>query len=923
MSDSAVFLTYDSAKLAGYDDLAVRLNNLVLDLITQNDGVFGDILSNSLARSFDRFQVYRFRSLSEEQASILFGIINRKKDLESINEGQRFDELLKAQEQELESRKVKEELRKKAEREKQIAPLRKKIIRELADNFLAKDKAMHDRGYADYGLSEEEYSDIKIEFIKSWASESLNLDLSSEQALAVAALHGDVRVTARAGSGKTRTIITRTQFLNQVCGVEQDEILMLAFNRDAAKELRERVGEGFNPHVMTFHALAWALVHPEEDIVFDKEATGQMLQSRLVQNSIDEHLREDGQWLGKIKDLMLSHFRSDWEGIVAGRYHFSKDEFLRYRRSLRSETLRGEYVKSFGERHIANTLFEHGIEYEYERNVRWEYDYPYRPDFVLKGLSDKVVVIEYFGMAGDPDYDKGSFEKREFWSRQEDCVLLEYRPVDIMQGGPELFSEKLILDLREQGIIGQRLNEDEIWEKVKGRSLDRFTGSVKSFVARCRKKGWGEKQLSGFIAAHRPLGEAEQLFLEVGSSVYLGYCQELIDKQKEDFDGLMIRAVQLVKSGASEFKRDKGNECGDLKNIKYVMIDEFQDFTDAFQALVYAIISVNPDVQFFCVGDDWQSINGFAGSDLGLFHGFGGNFRDGLEFSLSANYRSPKSMVTLGNRLMKGFGSTAIAVLPLEGWVRECDVSNFRPSPKEHELYGNQKRTPALCRLIKSMLSTCTSVVMLCRKNSFPWRVPNERRSGLGTDLDHFLHYIRLQFPEPVRSRISISSVHSFKGRESEGVIVIDAEDRNYPLIHPTWFFYRLFGDTLDTIESEEKRLFYVAISRAKNRLALLTNGMQRSPYLEDLGNLPSIDWSELPSMSLGMSSHIEIRVQNGFDIKDQLKSYGFRFNGGQHPFWSKVVVESDFDGQAMRKSDWYQLADGKYKVEVVSEGDQ
>ncbi|PLS83123.1 MAG: DNA helicase UvrD, partial [Actinobacteria bacterium] len=233
-------------------------------------------------------------------------------------------------------------------------------------------------------VGDEEYGELKTSFVRRWAERELGQDLDLEQAAAVAATSGDVQVVARAGSGKTRTLVTRTIFLQKHCGVSPREIRLLAFNKKAADEMKGRLAEALGedlPHVMTFHALAHALVHPEEDLVFDDASADQLGHSREVQEVIDEHVRSE-EYGDRIRDLMLAQFRDDWERIVDGRFQLTMDEFLAHRRALPRESLKGDYVKSYGEKVIANALFEHGIGYKYECNFRWN-GFNYRPDFTI------------------------------------------------------------------------------------------------------------------------------------------------------------------------------------------------------------------------------------------------------------------------------------------------------------------------------------------------------------------------------------------------------------------------------------------------------------------------------------------------------------------------------------------------------------
>ncbi len=359
-------------------------------------------------------------------------------------------------------------------------------------------------------------------------------------------------------------------------------LLLLAFNSDAALKMREALDsalKGNLPHIMTFHALAYALVHPDEDIIYDEPSAGNQGLSVEIQSVIDEHLQSD-KYRPLIRDLMLMHFRDDWERIVDGGFHMPIDELIDYRRSLPRETLRGEYVKSFGERLIANTLFENDIvDYKYESNFRWS-GINYKPDFIVPLPNHCGVVIEYFGLNGDPDYDQMSEEKRNFWNQKDGWIFLEFSPNDITAGGVDNFVSLLLGKLKLSGIKVNHLSDEEIWRRIPRRHIDRFTATMRSFVSRCRKLNLDPEDLRNIVNLHEPISEAEGLFLKVGGSVYSGYLQKLKDNHQDDFDGLMLRAVKLLKSGVSKFVRDKGKERGDLRNIRFVLIDEFQDFSE-------------------------------------------------------------------------------------------------------------------------------------------------------------------------------------------------------------------------------------------------------------------------------------------------------------------------------------------------------
>lgn len=772
-------------------------------------------------------------------------------------------------------------------------------------------------------LSDSEYAALKSRFVQKWTLEELDLELDLQQAAAVAAVDGDVQVVARAGAGKTRTLVARALFLQKHCGVPPGSLLLLAFNKKAATEMSNRLGKvlgGDVPHVMTFHALAYALVHPEEQLIYDEPSAGNLGLSRQIQRVIDEHLQSEAH-RPLMRDLMLMHFREDWERIVEGGFDLPIDELISYRKALPRETLKGDYVKSFGERLIANTLFENDIDYEYEYNFRWG-GVNYKPDFTILLPDRRGVVVEYFGLKGDRDYDEMSQRKRQFWRQHDGWTMLEYSPSDIASIGEENFATRLIEELAENGVTGRHLSEEELWERIRRRAIDKFTGAIRSFVSRCRKQNLGPEALRHMVERHTSITEAERLFLRLGMSVYADYIRQLSDDGQEDFDGLMWRAVSSVADGQTRFARDKGREQGDIKNLRFVLIDEFQDFSPMFYALSQGIRSVSPKVEFFCVGDDWQAINGFAGSDLSFFEDFGAYFRSTKILNVSTNYRSPARVVQLGNALMTGLGTPAVPDRSDSGWVRTACLSEFAPSASEKMRHGGDEATPAVLRLVKRLLDSGREVVMLARRNAVPWYVsyPPELRPGL-VGLERFCEHIRSFLPVEDQKRVTASTAHKYKGLEKQAVIALDVDEGSYPLIHPNWVFLRVFGDSVARIEAEERRLLYVTLTRSMHSLIVLSDDIKReSPYLSDIRSrivLGSVTWSELAPVPSLDGARLEVRVFNAYDVRDEIRGH-YRFpglDGGK--YWWRSVMAEGFDFEALCSQPWAQSG---VRIEVYSE---
>lgn len=768
-------------------------------------------------------------------------------------------------------------------------------------------------------ISSQAYEAEKISYVQSWIKQHLASDSDAEQAMAIGAVESHVQVIARAGSGKTTTLVNRALFLQQHCRVSPHEMLLLAFNRKAAQEISERLSnktQGSIPHAMTFHALAYALVHPEEGILFD-EPDGEQSKSRALQSVIDDYLRtDDGH--DDMRELMMAHFREDWERIALGGYDRDRDDMLRYRRSLPKEGLDGTYLKSFGEKVIADFLFEYNINYKYERNFWWN-GINYRPDFTLENYG---VVIEYFGLKGVLDYDKLSEQKRDYWRNKPDWDMVELSSNELKQQGVEGFRARLQELLEAQGISCTRLSEDEIWYRIKDRAIDRFTKVVVGFVQRCRKLSLTPELLAEMIRKHTCVNEIEQQFLKLVQTFYKTYLERLEATGEEDFDGLLQQAAGRVIAGQTVFRRKAGN--GDLKQLRFIFIDEYQDFSDLFHRLIAAIRSQNPRAQFFCVGDDWQAINGFAGSDLRFYQEFATVFQPARQLHLTTNYRSATSIVDVGNALMFQFGRPAHAYNTMSGSVVVVDLGKFEPTPKEKDEHPGDSLTPAILRLIYKTIMAGKEVVLLSRKNNLPWYVNYGDRRNLNrsTALDNFLKLVREHLPQSERHKVSISTAHKYKGLEKHTVIVLDAVPRCYPLIHPDLMFSRILGDTIEQRIEEERRLFYVALTRAVEQLVIITERNNLSPFLEELRGSASIsrlNWSDYPPIR-GTMQRITIRIGNQdgqnsngtYAIRKMLKDEGYEWASTRWKHWWRTMPANNFSAEHfIAKSPWSKLADG------------
>ena len=894
-----------------------RVTGLIDELVAIWDQYSEELVIRILSRDIGRMEpdeqriVSQLRSLLPAESDLAKVVIGRRHQLhpqESLTYDVPGCRLCREHQDRMVAERIEQERKEIETRERA-----KVLLNEIFErDFLNVDSRFAQENPGQGVIDQAEYARLKAEFVRNWAKQAIGEDLDYEQAGAVAAVDGNILVTARAGSGKTRTLVTRAIFLRQHCGVAPNELLLLAFNRAAAAEMRNRLRQALGddlPHVMTFHALAHALVKPQEKLLGDNSATGQLGLSKKVQSVIEDHIESD-EYRATIQEIMTAHFREDLQRVVGGRL-LSAGQLVDYRRQLPRTTLGGDLVATSLEKAVADALFEHNVRYRYQR------DFPrngvnYRPDFTVGRANDAPspkVALECFGAAGDDDYDERMPDKRRHWRSLKDqgWTLLEFFPGDLQD---ELgFVGKLLERLRQAGVRYRRLSEVEIWQCIRGRAVDRFTEAATSFIGHCRRRDLSPAGVAALVDAHDAVSEYESKFLEVGKSIFSAYLDRLAADQSDDFNGLMWRAIAAVREGQGAFVRDGGREHGDLSRLKFVMIDEFQDFSRMFYELVDAIRGINPGARFFCVGDDWQAINAFAGSELRFFVNFADYFDHPVKREITTNYRSAVSVVNVGNALMRGQGTRARASRQLAGFLELGDIDKFNMSPFEADKYlSYQKRAPAVLRITWHFLKQGQKVVLLSRTNNIGM--------GINMQIPAFQGWIRSLLPE-YRDRVSVSTVHQYKGKEQDAVIILDAVQNNYPLIHPNWIFTRVFGDSLERIEQEERRLLYVAMTRAKESLAIITDLLQMSPFLAGI-RMPRLEWDRLAAPPSQDAPKVEIRVFNAYEVRDQLRSLGYDWNSAGR-YWYKVAPVDGFSYENLCAQPWAVNC----TIEIYSEDDE
>lgn len=396
--------------------------------------------------------------------------------------------------------------------------------------------------------------------------------------------------------------------------------------------------------------------------------------------------------------------------------------------------------------------------------------------------------------------------------------------------------------------------------------LELLSRAMSQFVNRAEQKFLGSRMTLGetcreYLASSN-IEERERLFLEIGTECYERYHRELLGKNHfgefskygTDFNLIVSWAAKLIKAR-------RGTTLDYLKDKKYLLIDEYQDFSQLFLFAVFAIRSVAKEARLFVVGDDLQAINRFAGSEVEYFKNFEEFFdEDSERLELATNYRSGYEIVNTVHHFMKKAmhekgdfrayskkaGEVVLVDLKLievgrmtvnyDQRVSEADKKYQRIARKilNHSAkLVTLKYLKVLVKIIKKNRSA-KDILILHRNNEMDGeKISLETlKTGLMEGLEVFGVMEKAEFLEKVK----IMTMHKSKGLEAEVVIILEADEGVIPKSHPDTSLYRIFGETEEIAFDDQKRLFYVAMTRAKRKLYIIYNGATRGGFIKYLG---------------------------------------------------------------------------------------
>ena len=645
--------------------------------------------------------------------------------------------------------------------------------------------------------------------------------LTQKQKEAVLVNENNNLVLAGAGSGKTSVIVAKVSYLIKKKILHPNEILILAFNKNAQEELQERFEQkNINVHIDTFHAYGLKIISSSMgrrlDICPISESPNNM--TVFIKDTIFKLLSSVGTFMKEFTQFIAYFsvpYKNESEFDSLGEYYDYQKDFdmktLKHKVKARGDTqgkdlttLREETVKSHQELIICNYLTLNGIEYLYEEPYEiktWTVERrQYKPDLYLPEYG---IYIEHFGIdrKGNtaPYIDRDKYLEDMQWKRN----LHKEHQTTLVETFSYEFSEGTLLPLLKQkllsfNVIFRELEEAEIYELLKEPiESNSFTKLFTTFLNHFKSN---RHTLEDIKEKSKEI-ERSSLFIKLFEFIFKEYQDFQQRNSCIDYDDMIVEALNSIEKG--KYKH----------GFKHIFIDEFQDISTTRAMLVKALLPLN-NTSITAVGDDWQSINRFAGSNIQIIQDFEKTFGISQTIPLDYTFRF--------DNVISSVASDFIQKNPKQ---LQKDIKTIKIQDKNRFsllLYwstGDNKKDveTILKHIVKKEGEYRKTVRILARYNFLLDDLNLEKYPTLS---------------------IEKSSVHGSKGNEADYVIVLGLNHGKFGFPSkieddPILSIVVPSGDEYE--DAEERRLFYVALTRTKGPLFLLSNQYEKSAFIEEL----------------------------------------------------------------------------------------
>lgn len=704
-------------------------------------------------------------------------------------------------------------------------------------------------------VKEKSYLDNVLKFVDP------DVLLDEEQRRVVLTDEDYCLVIAGAGAGKTTTVAAKVKYLVDKQGVKPSQILVVSFTNKAVNELKEKIqgALGIDCPIATFHSTGNAVLHvnsPDEKLnIVDN--------SRLyfvIRDYFRGSIMQNESMVNKLIMFFASYFDAPYEGddlkaffnnIAKANYSTMRSDLEDFKREIidartkKSVTIQNEILRSHQEVEIANFLYLNNIDYDYE--PIYQYDVPgarkpYTLDFIIF-QDGKSAYLEHFGISENGENDRYSEEELERYKKAvNDKVRLHKQHGTALVYTFSSYNDKkpLLTHLREEleakGFEIRPRSNKEIMEKLvageENRYIRKLINLVCRFISNFKVNGYQAEEFNHMY--HSTQNVRSRLFLDICNDCYLEYERWLKKNNAVDFEDMINESARILKE-----VRDMRQKL----DFKYIIVDEYQDISRQRFDLTKALSEVT-DAKIIAVGDDWQSIYAFSGSDITLFTKFEEKMGYAQMLKIVKTYRNSQDVIDIaGSFIQRNSEQISKQLISPKRIEDPVDIFTYNSTSKGRD--GNRRSganyalasavETALGRILEYKKKEKNAVGPILLLGRFGFDGDHLEKSGLFEYINRGGKIKSVKYPE---LDITFMTTHSSKGLGYDDVIVVNGKNETYgfpsKIEDDPVLTFVIKGDR--SIEyAEERRLFYVAMTRTKNRVFFVAPEQNPSEFLLEL----------------------------------------------------------------------------------------
>ena len=654
-----------------------------------------------------------------------------------------------------------------------------------------------------------------------------NYPLSGDQVQAIIMDEDNNLVIAGAGTGKTTTISAKVAYLLTKGLAKPEDLLIISFTNNAVNEMKKRCNEFSRAlpgveklDVRTFNSFGNFVTRycsPSEILLaFDgKEGPTKV----FLQKAFNELFTKDADFQKKAINFIAFFSRPERD-----EFDFEdKNEFLKYERSFENETLDGKVVNSKEELQICNFLCLFKIDYEYQKHYPLQPEdqnanyASYQPDFYF---PEYEIWHEHYGIDRNGDVPKWFTVKHPHnTSRETYHAGILWKEAIHQKYGTKLIKtysfenkENTLLNnlkkrLEEMGVEFKERTPEELQEIIaSSRDFEDFIGIVYTFLGLLKSNG---KQPADIKVPF--IDKRLKVFMGVFTPLYNEYQLELKKQNAIDFNDMINLASAYIANGQYS------------KRYKYILVDEFQDMSLGRYELLKSLRKQNPEAKLYAVGDDWQSIFRFSGSDISIITEFADHFGYTSQSAILKTYRFNDEILKTTSDFIQKNPSQLKKTLSAINVAKEPSFV-FHGLDLAGQILPKKKAIKHECiKHILEGIQAIQSDAVIFLIGRYHGNCPDK------------LPMLKRDFPT---LKLTFYTAHSCKGLTADFSILLDIDSGVYgfpseiaddPILNAVLHE----GDKFDN--AEERRLFYVATTRARHQNYLLYDQSNPSKFVEEL----------------------------------------------------------------------------------------